>query len=49
MVDWLAERMLVEAAHALAEDHLVTATDGNLSMRSREAYLITPSGCESAP
>lgn len=46
MVDWLAERMLVEAAHALAQDHLVTATDGNLSMRCREAYLITPSGYE---
>lgn len=44
MVDWVAEDDLIQASHLLAEAGLVTATDGNLSKRTDQGLMITPTG-----
>ncbi|MFP5528327.1 class II aldolase/adducin family protein [Peptococcus simiae] len=44
MVNWAAEDDLIRACHLLAETGLVTATDGNLSKRTDQGLMITPTG-----
>lgn len=44
MRDLYSERNLVKECHRLANKMLVTATDGNLSIRLRDEILLTPTG-----